>query len=188
MAPTLNSGDDILVDLGDRMERLRDGIYVMRADDVLVVKRLAVDPTGQAGHHPVGQSGLSGLARLRHRRDPRHRPGDLGGAKARLSRLALVSLAVHQPDHDRGDNSKPGAKPDSAHRIAGQKADDEAGHDPAGEETSACASGARLHGLTNGRERPRKPVAPIAPKPGQALHMVNAALTMLVGSPETAEA
>jgi phage repressor protein C with HTH and peptisase S24 domain len=47
MAPTLNSGDDILVDLGDRMERLRDGIYVMRADDVLVVKRLAVDPTGQ---------------------------------------------------------------------------------------------------------------------------------------------
>jgi hypothetical protein len=47
MAPTLNSGDDILVDLGDRMERLRDGIYVMRADDVLVVKRLAVDPTGR---------------------------------------------------------------------------------------------------------------------------------------------
>ncbi|HUG45310.1 MAG TPA: S24 family peptidase [Sphingomicrobium sp.] len=47
MAPSLNSGDDILVDLGDRMERLRDGIYVLRADDVLVVKRLAVDPTGR---------------------------------------------------------------------------------------------------------------------------------------------
>lgn len=47
MAPTLNAGDDILVDLGDCMERIRDGIYVLRADDVLVVKRLAVDPTGR---------------------------------------------------------------------------------------------------------------------------------------------
>ena len=47
MAPTLNAGDDILVDLGDCMKRLRDGIYVLRADDVLVVKRLAIDPTGR---------------------------------------------------------------------------------------------------------------------------------------------
>ena len=47
MAPTLNAGDDILVDLGDCMERLRDGIYVLRADDVLVVKRLAIHPTGR---------------------------------------------------------------------------------------------------------------------------------------------
>ena len=47
MAPTLNAGDDILVDLGDSMERLRDGIYVLRADDVLVVKRLAIHPTGR---------------------------------------------------------------------------------------------------------------------------------------------
>ncbi|HET9811623.1 MAG TPA: S24 family peptidase [Sphingomicrobium sp.] len=47
MAPTLNAGDDILVDLGDCMERIRDGIYVLRADDVLVVKRLAVHPTGR---------------------------------------------------------------------------------------------------------------------------------------------
>lgn len=47
MAPTLNTGDDILVDLGDTMERLRDGIYVLRADDVLVVKRLAVHPAGR---------------------------------------------------------------------------------------------------------------------------------------------
>lgn len=46
MAPTLSAGDDILVDLGDCHERLRDGIYVLRADDVLVVKRLAIDPTG----------------------------------------------------------------------------------------------------------------------------------------------
>lgn len=47
MAPTLNAGDDILVDLGDCMQRLRDGIYVLRADDVLVVKRLAIHPTGK---------------------------------------------------------------------------------------------------------------------------------------------
>ena len=47
MAPTLNAGDDILIDLGDSMERLRDGIYVLRADDVLVVKRLAIHPTGR---------------------------------------------------------------------------------------------------------------------------------------------
>lgn len=44
MAPTLNAGDDILVDLGDAGERLRDGIYVLRIDDALVVKRLALNP------------------------------------------------------------------------------------------------------------------------------------------------
>lgn len=53
MAPTLNADDDILVDLGDSMDRLRDGIYVLRADDVLVVKRLALHP---AGHRVTVQS------------------------------------------------------------------------------------------------------------------------------------
>jgi phage repressor protein C with HTH and peptisase S24 domain len=47
MAPTLNAGDDILVDLGDCLERLRDGIYVLRIDDALVVKRLALNPLGR---------------------------------------------------------------------------------------------------------------------------------------------
>lgn len=47
MAPTLNAGDDILVDLGDCLERLRDGIYVLRTDDALVVKRLALHPVGR---------------------------------------------------------------------------------------------------------------------------------------------
>ena len=47
MAPTLNHGDDILVDPGDAAERLRDGIYVLRADDALVVKRLALHPMGR---------------------------------------------------------------------------------------------------------------------------------------------
>jgi phage repressor protein C with HTH and peptisase S24 domain len=47
MSPTLNEGDDILVDLGDAAERLRDGIYVLRAEDALVVKRLALHPMGR---------------------------------------------------------------------------------------------------------------------------------------------
>jgi len=46
MAPTLNAGDDILVDSGDTLERLRDGIYVLRVDDALLVKRLAIHPVG----------------------------------------------------------------------------------------------------------------------------------------------
>jgi Peptidase S24-like len=41
MVPTLNHGDDIMVDSADGAERLRDGIYVLRRDDVLLVKRLA---------------------------------------------------------------------------------------------------------------------------------------------------
>ena len=47
MSPTLNDGDDILVDLGDCADRLRDGIYVLRVDDALVVKRLALNPMGR---------------------------------------------------------------------------------------------------------------------------------------------
>jgi len=47
MAPTLNAGDDLMVDLGDCMERLRDGIYVLRVEDSVVVKRLALNPLGQ---------------------------------------------------------------------------------------------------------------------------------------------
>ena len=44
MAPTLSDGDEILVDRGDGAGRLRDGIYVLRMEDALVVKRLAVGP------------------------------------------------------------------------------------------------------------------------------------------------
>lgn len=47
MSPTLNAGDDILVDLGDAAGRLRDGIYVLRIDDALVVKRIALNPAGR---------------------------------------------------------------------------------------------------------------------------------------------
>jgi Peptidase S24-like len=44
MDPTLADGDDILVDRADAADGLRDGIYVLRADDVLIVKRVAVGP------------------------------------------------------------------------------------------------------------------------------------------------
>jgi len=47
MAPTLNAGDDILVDLGDAGDRLRDGIYVLRIDEAVVVKRIALNPVGR---------------------------------------------------------------------------------------------------------------------------------------------
>ena len=47
MVPTLADGDDILVDRGDGPERVRDGVYVIRMDDALVVKRLAVNPAGR---------------------------------------------------------------------------------------------------------------------------------------------
>jgi hypothetical protein len=40
MVPTLADDDEILVDRGDAGDRLRDGIYVLRIDDVLLVKRL----------------------------------------------------------------------------------------------------------------------------------------------------
>ena len=47
MAPTLSAGDDILVDLADASDRLRDGIYVLRVDGTLLVKRLAIHPVGR---------------------------------------------------------------------------------------------------------------------------------------------
>ncbi len=46
MSPTLNNGDMIMVDSADGPDRLRDGIYVLRLDDVLMVKRVALSPRG----------------------------------------------------------------------------------------------------------------------------------------------
>lgn len=44
MAPTLSDGDDIMVDHDDDVQRLRDGVYVLRLDGVLMVKRVAIGP------------------------------------------------------------------------------------------------------------------------------------------------
>ncbi len=48
MLPTLTDGDEILVDRRDAHERLRDGIYVLRADGALLVKRLVREGEGFA--------------------------------------------------------------------------------------------------------------------------------------------
>ena len=45
--PTLHDGDEGLVDGSDNMNRLRDGIYVLRADDTIMVKRIALQPGSQ---------------------------------------------------------------------------------------------------------------------------------------------
>ncbi len=47
MSPTLNDGDDIMVDRAAVSKPLRDGIHVIRMDDVLMVKRLARGPSGR---------------------------------------------------------------------------------------------------------------------------------------------
>ena len=47
MEPTLHDGDEVMVDLGDGQERLRDGIYVLRMDQALNVKRIALEPQGK---------------------------------------------------------------------------------------------------------------------------------------------
>ncbi|KKW92367.1 S24 family peptidase [Sphingobium chungbukense] len=44
MAPTLSDGDEIMVDHDDDAIRLRDGVYVLRLDGVLMVKRVAMGP------------------------------------------------------------------------------------------------------------------------------------------------
>jgi phage repressor protein C with HTH and peptisase S24 domain len=43
MTPTVSHGDHILVDTADH-QRLRDGVYVIRIDGALMVKRLSVNP------------------------------------------------------------------------------------------------------------------------------------------------
>ncbi len=47
MLPTLSDGDEILVDCGDGASRLRDGIYVLRLEGALMVKRLALNPAAR---------------------------------------------------------------------------------------------------------------------------------------------
>lgn len=47
MLPALAHGDEILVDRCDGRQRLRDGIYVLRLDGALMVKRLAFNPVNR---------------------------------------------------------------------------------------------------------------------------------------------
>ncbi len=47
MAPTLEDGEDIIVDASAAKLPLRDGIHIIRMDDELLVKRLARGPGGR---------------------------------------------------------------------------------------------------------------------------------------------
>ena len=47
MDPTLHDGDEVLVDGSDEQSKLRDGIYVLRMDGALNVKRIAIEPQGR---------------------------------------------------------------------------------------------------------------------------------------------
>ena len=47
MHPTLADGDEIMVNCADSGSRLRDGIYVLRRDDTLLVKRLSLNPSSR---------------------------------------------------------------------------------------------------------------------------------------------
>ena len=47
MSPTLNHGDDIMVDNRAAAQAVRDGIHIIRLDDMLMVKRLAQGPRGR---------------------------------------------------------------------------------------------------------------------------------------------
>lgn len=48
MLPSLAHGDEILVDRCDGRQRLRDGIYVLRLEGALLVKRLAFNPVNKS--------------------------------------------------------------------------------------------------------------------------------------------
>ena len=48
MFPTLSDGDDIMVDGSQGGQRIHDGIYVLRRDETLMVKRLAAHPSGRS--------------------------------------------------------------------------------------------------------------------------------------------
>src|SRR3546814_14123691 len=107
-APTLDEGDDILVDGGDAAARLRDGIYVLRMDDVLMVKRIARAP---------GQGRISVLSDNPHYRSW----DDLPLAAIQLVRRVAwtgrrVSCASSPDGHDRTLQSFPLGHPLSSSR------------------------------------------------------------------------
>jgi phage repressor protein C with HTH and peptisase S24 domain len=47
MEPTLHDGDEVMVDLADGMSWLRNGIYVLRVEDTLSIKRIELEPQGK---------------------------------------------------------------------------------------------------------------------------------------------
>jgi phage repressor protein C with HTH and peptisase S24 domain len=47
MLPTLTDGDEIMVNRADAASRTRDGIYALRHEDTLLVKRLSPNPSSR---------------------------------------------------------------------------------------------------------------------------------------------
>jgi hypothetical protein len=62
MLPTLSDGDEILVDERDARDRLRDGVYVLRVDGALMVKRLVREGDGFVVRSDNRQAGPVDLA------------------------------------------------------------------------------------------------------------------------------
>jgi phage repressor protein C with HTH and peptisase S24 domain len=62
MLPTLADSDEILVDEHDTRDGLRDGIYVIRVDGVLLVKRLVREGDGYAVRSDNPEAGAVDLA------------------------------------------------------------------------------------------------------------------------------
>ena len=133
MAPTLNAGDDILVDLCDCGERLRDGIYVLRVDDALLVKRLAINPLGR---------------RVTVQSDNASYPDWPDCELAEINcigrviwsgpdRLIFRPAAVDQPQSRSDQYTNAGADDDALHWIVDSDAKDEADEDAGGEKTTA---------------------------------------------------
>jgi hypothetical protein len=89
MEPPLGDGDDILVDRGDAAKRVRNGIYVLRFDDALNVKRIAMNPERTAVYRLQRQCRLSVMARPRPRADRHYRARGLARATGTVSRLLL---------------------------------------------------------------------------------------------------
>jgi hypothetical protein len=87
MEPTLSDGDDVLVDLGDNQTRLRDGIYVLRMDDTLAVKRDRDRAAGPQGFRDKRQPRLPDLERPRSPDGEHRRPGALVRSKVAVATI-----------------------------------------------------------------------------------------------------
>jgi hypothetical protein len=46
MEPTLSDNDQAMIDLDSASDTLRDGVYVLRMNEILNIKRISIDPSG----------------------------------------------------------------------------------------------------------------------------------------------
>ena len=152
MAPTLNPGDDIMIDLDDCGERLRDGIYVLRAEDALVVKRLALNPIGRRVTVQSDNPAYPDWPDCSLEGHQLHRPGDLDRPAHRLTFSGVRSI---EPDQDGKRDADRGADQNSCHRVLDREPVHEPGEDEDGEEASARLRCPSWHASAHGRRRCR---------------------------------